>query len=427
MKINHMNKLTCPNCKTPFEVDEQGYSSLVKQVRDDQFEKELNRVELAADKDKSSAVEKAVMELKQDSQKAISDKNLEIERLKATAEAEVIKVQSSLKNEIVELKGKIENAETKKELEISEKMKGVDSEILKLKSALDNKDLQFDLEKKNLEKNHLLDLQAKDKLIEMKEDEVERYKDFKQRQSTKMIGESLEQHCETQFNRLRSTAFPTAYFEKDNDASSGSKGDYIFREVDENGVELISIMFEMKNEGDETATKKKNEDFFKELDKDRNQKNCEYAILVSMLEADNEVYNEGIVDVSHRFDKMYVIRPQFFIPLISLLRNSARNAMTYKQELQTVRNQNIDVANFESEMDAFKDAFGRNYDIASRKFKNAVDEIDKTISHLNKVKENLLASENQLRLANNKAEDLTINKLTKNSPSLKEKFKELKG
>ena len=422
-----MNKLTCPNCKTPFEVDEQGYSSLVKQVRDDQFEKELNRVELAADKDKSSAVEKAVMELKQDSQKAISDKNLEIERLKATAEAEVIKVQSSLKNEIVELKGKIENAETKKELEISEKMKGVDSEILKLKSELDNKNLQFDLEKKNLEKNHLLDLQAKDKLIEMKEDEVERYKDFKQRQSTKMIGESLEQHCETQFNRLRSTAFPTAYFEKDNDASSGSKGDYIFREVDENGVELISIMFEMKNEGDETATKKKNEDFFKELDKDRNQKNCEYAILVSMLEADNEVYNEGIVDVSHRFDKMYVIRPQFFIPLISLLRNSARNAMTYKQELQTVRNQNIDVANFESEMDAFKDAFGRNYDIASRKFKNAVDEIDKTISHLNKVKENLLASENQLRLANNKAEDLTINKLTKNSPSLKEKFKELKG
>ena len=422
-----MNKLTCPNCKTPFEVDEQGYSSLVKQVRDDQFEKELNRVELAADKDKSSAVEKAVMELKQDSQKAISDKNLEIERLKATAEAEVIKVQSSLKNEIVELKGKIENAETKKELEISEKMKGVDSEILKLKSALDNKDLQFDLEKNNLEKNHLLDLHAKDKLIEMKEDEVERYKDFKQRQSTKMIGESLEQHCETQFNRLRSTAFPTAYFEKDNDASSGSKGDYIFREVDENGVELISIMFEMKNEGDETATKKKNEDFFKELDKDRNQKNCEYAILVSMLEADNEVYNEGIVDVSHRFDKMYVIRPQFFIPLISLLRNSARNAMTYKQELQTVRNQNIDVANFESEMDAFKDAFGRNYDIASRKFKNAVDEIDKTISHLNKVKENLLASENQFRLANNKAEDLTINKLTKNSPSLKEKFKELKG
>ena len=422
-----MNKLTCPNCKTPFEVDEQGYSSLVKQVRDDQFEKELNRVELAADKDKSSAVEKAVMELKQDSQKAISDKNLEIERLKATAEAEVIKVQSSLKNEIVELKGKIENAETKKELEISEKMKGVESEILKLKSALDNKDLQFDLEKKNLEKNHLLDLQAKDKLIEMKEDEVERYKDFKQRQSTKMIGESLEQHCETQFNRLRSTAFPTAYFEKDNDASSGSKGDYIFREVDENGVELISIMFEMKNEGDETATKKKNEDFFKELDKDRNQKNCEYAILVSMLEADNEVYNEGIVDVSHRFDKMYVIRPQFFIPLISLLRNSARNAMTYKQELQTVRNQNIDVANFESEMDAFKDAFGRNYDIASRKFKNAVDEIEKTISHLNKVKENLLASENQFRLANNKAEDLTINKLTKNSPSLKEKFKELKG
>ena len=422
-----MNRLTCPNCKTPFEVDEQGYSSLVMQVRDEQFEKELMRVESAAISEKSSAVEKAVMESKQNSQKEIGNKDLEIVKLKAGLEAEVIKAESALKTEIAELKNKLDNAETKKQLEISEKIKEVDSEILKLQSALGNKDLQFDLEKNNLEKNHLLELQVKDKFIEMKEEEVERYKDFKQRQSTKMIGESLEQHCESQFNKLRSTAFPTAYFEKDNDASSGSKGDYIFREVDENGVELISIMFEMKNEGDETATKKKNEDFLKELDKDRNQKNCEYAILVSMLEADNEVYNEGIVDVSHRFDKMYVIRPQFFIPLISLLRNSARNAMTYKQELQTVRNQNIDVANFESEMDAFKDAFGRNYDIASRKFKNAVDEIDKTISHLNKVKENLLASENQLRLANNKAEDLTINKLTKNSPSLKEKFKELKG
>ena len=278
-----------------------------------------------------------------------------------------------------------------------------------------------------MENQHFLALQDKDRFIAMKEEEVQRYKDFKQSQSTKMIGESLEQHCESQFNKLRSTAFPTAYFEKDNDASSGSKGDYIFREVDENGVELISIMFEMKNEGDETATKKKNEDFFKELDKDRNQKNCEYAILVSMLEADNEVYNEGIVDVSYRYEKMYVIRPQFFIPLISLLRNSARNAMTYKQELQTVKNQNIDIANFEGEMEDFKDKFGRNYRIASEKFGAAVQEIDKSIARLNKVKENLLASENQLRLANDKAEDLTIKKLTKNSPSLKEQFKQLKG
>jgi hypothetical protein len=420
-----MNKLTCPHCKTPFEVDEQGYSSLVKQVRDEQFEKELRRAELAATNEKTAAVEKAVMEARQKGQKHISDKDLEIERLKAAAEAEVIKVQSSLKNEIVELKGKIENAESVKKLEISEKMKEVDSEILRLKSALENKDLQFDLEKNNLEKNHLLDLQAKDKLIEMKEDEVERYKDFKQRQSTKMIGESLEQHCEFQFNKLRSTAFPTAYFDKDNDASSGSKGDYIFREVDENGVELISIMFEMKNEGDETATKKKNEDFFKELDKDRNQKNCEYAILVSMLEADNEVYNEGIADVSYKYEKMYVIRPQFFISMISLLRNSARNAMAYKQELQTVRNQNIDIANFESEMEDFKDKFGRNYRIASEKFSAAVQEIDKSIARLNKVKENLLASENQFRLANDKAEDLSIKKLTKNSPLLKEQFKGL--
>lgn len=422
-----MNKLTCPNCKTPFEVDEQGYSSLVKQVRDEQFEKELKRAELAAANEKNAAVEKAVLEARQNSQKAISDKDLEIERLKAAAEAEVVKSQSDLKATIAELKSQLENAETKKALEISEKMKEAESETLKLRSALESKDLKFNMEKSNLEQKHLLELQAKDEYIKMKEEEVERYKDFKQRQSTKMIGESLEQHCESQFNKLRSTAFPTAYFEKDNDASSGSKGDYIFREVDENGVELISIMFEMKNEGDETATKKKNEDFFKELDKDRNQKNCEYAILVSMLEADNEVYNEGIVDVSHRYDKMYVIRPQFFIPLISLLRNSTRNAMAYKQELQSVRNQNIDIANFESEMAAFKDAFGRNYDIASRKFKTAVDEIDKTINHLNKVKDNLLASENQLRLANNKAEDLTINKLTKNSPSLKEEFKRLNG
>ena len=422
-----MNKLTCPNCKTPFEVDEQGYSSLIKQVRDEQFEKELDRVELAANKEKEAAVEKALLAAQQNSQKTIADKDLEIERLKAASEAEVVKAQSELKATIAELKSQLENAETKKALEISEKMKEVESETLKLQSALENKDLKFNLQKENLERKHLQELQAKDEYIKMKEEEVERYKDFKQRQSTKMIGESLEQHCESQFNKLRSTAFPTAYFEKDNDASSGSKGDYIFREVDENGVELISIMFEMKNEGDETATKKKNEDFFKELDKDRNQKNCEYAILVSMLEADNEVYNEGIVDVSHRYEKMYVIRPQFFIPLISLLRNSARNAIAYKQELQNVRNQNIDIANFESEMAAFKDAFGRNYDIASRKFKTAVDEIDKTINHLNKVKDNLLASENQLRLANNKAEDLTINKLTKNSPSLKEQFKQLKG
>ena len=421
-----MNKLTCPHCKTPFEVDEQGYSSLVKQVRDAQFEKELKRAELAATNEKTAAVEKAVFEAKQNSQQALRDKELEIERLKAAVDAEVVKAQSELKTKIAALKSQLANAETQKQLEISEKMKQVEGKTLKLQSALDNRDLKYKLEKEALEKQHFLALQDKDRFIAMKEEEVQRYKDFKQSQSTKMIGESLEQHCESQFNKLRSTAFPTAYFEKDNDASSGSKGDYIFRELDENGVELISIMFEMKNEGDETATKKKNEDFFKELDKDRNQKNCEYAILVSMLEADNEVYNEGIVDVSHRYEKMYVIRPQFFIPLISLLRNSARNAMAYKKELQTVRNQNIDIANFENEMAAFKDAFGRNYDIASRKFKTAVDEIDKTINHLNKVKDNLLASENQLRLANNKAEDLTIKKLTKNSPSLKEGFKKLK-
>ena len=420
-----MNKLTCPHCKTPFEVDEQGYSSLVKQVRDEQFEKELKRAELAATNEKTAAVEKAVLEAEQNSQKAISDKDIEIERLKAAVDAEVVKAQSELKTKIVELKSQLENAETKKALEISEKMKEAESETMKLRSALESKDLKYKLEREALENQHFLALQDKDRFIAMKEEEVQRYKDFKQSQSTKMIGESLEQHCESQFNKLRSTAFPTAYFEKDNDASSGSKGDYIFREVDENGVELISIMFEMKNEGDETATKKKNEDFFKELDKDRNQKNCEYAILVSMLEADNEVYNEGIVDVSHRYEKMYVIRPQFFIPLISLLRNSARNAMAYKQELQTVKNQNIDIANFESEMEDFKSAFGRNYRLASEKFDLAIQEIDKSIARLNKVKENLMSSGNNLRLANDKADRLSIKKLTKNSPSLKDKFDEL--
>ena len=422
-----MNKLTCPHCKTPFEVDEQGYSSLVKQVRDDQFEKELKRAESAATKEKTAAVEKAVFEAKQNSQKAISDKDLEIERLKAAVHAEVVKAQSELQTKITELEGKIANAETEKQLELANHMKEVEGKARELESDLKNKDLEYKLEKEALEKQHFLALQDKDRFIAMKEEEVQRYKDFKQSQSTKMIGESLEQHCESQFNKLRSTAFPTAYFEKDNDASSGSKGDYIFREVDENGVELISIMFEMKNEGDETATKKKNEDFFKELDKDRNQKNCEYAILVSMLEADNEVYNEGIVDVSHRYEKMYVIRPQFFIPLISLLRNSARNAMSYKQELQTVKNQNIDIANFESEMEDFKSAFGRNYRLASEKFDSAIQEIDKSIARLNKVKENLMSSGNNLRLANDKADRLSIKKLTKNSPSLKDKFDELEN
>jgi len=422
-----MNKLTCPHCKTPFEVDEQGYSSLVKQVRDEQFEKELKRAESAATKEKTAAVEKAVFEAKQNSQKAISDKDLEIERLKAAVHAEVVKAQSELQTKITELEGKIANAETEKQLELANHMKEVEGKARELESDLKNKDLEYKLEKEALEKQHFLALQDKDRFIAMKEEEVQRYKDFKQSQSTKMIGESLEQHCESQFNKLRSTAFPTAYFEKDNDASSGSKGDYIFREVDENGVELISIMFEMKNEGDETATKKKNEDFFKELDKDRNQKNCEYAILVSMLEADNEVYNEGIVDVSHRYEKMYVIRPQFFIPLISLLRNSARNAMSYKKKLQTVRNQNIDIANFENEMEDFKSAFGRNYRLASEKFDSAIQEIDKSIARLNKVKENLMSSGNNLRLANDKADRLSIKKLTKNSPSLKDKFDELEN
>jgi len=424
-KSNPMNKLTCPNCNTPFEVDEQGYSSLVKQVRDEQFEKELKRQQLAMEAEKSTEVERAVNAVKDELNQQIQTKQLELTKVESNQQNKILEVSSAFEKKIQELESKLHVAETKRELDVAKALKKVEDEKSELKIALEKSEMAKQLEKQSIEDSFKNKLLAKDEMIRMKEEEVQRYKDFKQSQSTKMIGESLEQHCENEFNKLRATAFPTAYFEKDNDASSGSKGDFIFREFDPNEIEIVSIMFEMKNEADTTATKKKNEDFFKELDKDRNQKGCEYAVLVSMLESENDYYNQGIVDVSHRYPKMYVIRPQFFIALISLLRNSALNALKYKQELEKERSQNIDITNFESEMEAFKQAFGKNYELANRKFNDAIGQIDKTINSLQKVKENLMSSDRQLRLANDKADGLTIKKLTKNSPSLRDKFKEL--
>ncbi|OIO76248.1 hypothetical protein AUJ87_03210 [Candidatus Gracilibacteria bacterium CG1_02_38_174] len=339
-------------------------------------------------------------------------------------ETEQRKLQEKEK-EINELRIKYSNVETEKKLAITEAKSEIEKDRDRLANELKNKEIEKQLLEKTLNEGFSEKIKSKDEIIKFKDEEIIRVKDMKAKLSTKMLGETLEQHCETEFNKLRATAFPKAYFEKDNDARSGSKGDFIYRENDADGNEIISIMFEMKNESDETATKKRNEDFFRELDKDRNEKKCEYAVLVSLLEAESEYYNSGIVDVSHKYPKMYVIRPQFFIPIITLLRNAALNSMKYKSELAMVRAQNIDVTNFENEINEFKEGFAKNYDLASRKFKTAIDEIDKTIDHLQKTKDALLSSENHLRLANNKAEELTIKKLTKGNPTMMEKFNEL--
>lgn len=359
--------------------------------------------------------------------------NGENEKKMAVSEARQLKDRElAEKNSLIEkYKAEIGNAETERKLAVAEEKQKIENELSQknleintLKAQLSSKDTEKQLGEESLKREYEAKLKHKDEQLKEKDEQIDYYKDFKARQSTKMVGESLEQHCLTQFNSLRMTAFPTAYFEKDNDAKSGSKGDFIFRESMD-GTEFISIMFEMKNEMSETATKHKNEDFFKELDKDRREKKCEYAILVSLLEMDNELYNNGIVDVSYRYEKMYVIRPQFFIPMITLLRNAALNSLKYRQELEAAKNQQLDIANFEENMNAFKQGFGRNYEIASKKFKTAIDEIDKTITHLQKTKEALLSSENQLRLANNKAEDLSIKKLTKNAPSVRKMFEEI--
>jgi len=393
--------------------------------RDHQFEKELNERLSLADKEKADALKLAEAEFKNSLQDELAKKDKELIELKAKSDTNLAEELAIKETEITEMKSKIENAETEKKLAVSEATKEIEKERNDLSNELKIKEAEKELLEKSIKEQFTNKLIVKDETIKMKDDEIARLKDFKLKLSTKMIGETLEQHCEVEFNKLRATAFQNAYFEKDSDIRSGSKGDYIYKETDEEGNEIISIMFEMKNENDETATKKRNEDFFAKLDKDRLAKNCEYAVLVSLLESDNEFYNTGIVDVSHKFNKMYVIRPQFFIPIITLLRNAALNSIKYKAELNMIKNQNIDITNFEEKINVFKKGFAYNYDLASRKFKTAIDEIDKTITHLQKTKDALLSSENNLRLANNKADDLTIKKLTHGNPTMKAKFEAL--
>lgn len=420
-----MNDIICPNCKTAFKVDEAGFASILKQVRDHQFDEELqNRLNLA-EKEKESAILLAESKLKNLSQIDLAKKESEISALKAKNELELTQKLALKESEIADMKSKIQNAAMEKKLDVSNAVKEIEKERDTLLNELKSKETEKQLFEKSLNENFNNTLKLKEETIKMKDDEIDRLKDYKQKLSTKMIGETLEQHCEAEFNKLRATAFQNAYFEKDNDSRGGNKGDFIYKETDEAGNEIISIMFEMKNENDETASKKKNEDFFAKLDKDRIEKKCEYAVLVSLLESENEFYNTGIVDVSYKFKKMYVVRPQFFIPIITLLRNAAMNSMQYKAELNLMRNQNVDITNFEENINAFKEGFARNYDLASKKFKVAIDEIDKTIIHLQKTKDALLSSENNLRLANNKAEDLTIKKLTLGNPTMKVKFEGL--
>ena len=400
-----MNDIICPKCNTAFKVDGAGFAAIVKQVRDQQFNTEIAERLKLAQQQQASAIE-------------VAEANL-----KNKLQAELLKREQA----IAELQAKIERADMEKQLSVTQAVQQLEKEKMALASELNNKEMEKQLIESNLIAKYSAELKTRDDIIKFKEEEIARQRDLKQKLSTKMIGETLEQHCEIEFNRLRATGFQKAYFEKDNDSRSGSKGDYIYRETDEHGVEIISIMFEMKNEADTTATKKKNEDFLKELDKDRTEKKCEYAVLVSLLEADNELYNSGIVDVSHRHEKMYVVRPQFFIPIITLLRNAALNSLSYKQELAQMRNQNIDITHFEEKINNFKEGFARNYHLAAQKFQTAIDEIDKTILHLQKTKEALMSSEKNLRLANNKAEELTIKRLTHNNPTMKAKFDALNG
>lgn len=420
-----MNEIICPHCKKAFKVDEAGYADILKQVRDHQFEEEITSRLALAEKEKENAIKLAEANIKNALQEKLAEKDRQLTELKAKNDTELAQKLAQKELEIAEMKSKIQNAETEKKLALKEAIQEIEKEREQLKNDLKTKELEKQNIENSLKQQYTTELQNKDAIIKYKDDEIARVKDMKQKLSTKMLGETLEQHCEIEFNKLRPTAFQNAYFEKDNDASGGTKGDYIYRETDGQGTEFISIMFEMKNENDGTATKKKNEDFFAKLDKDRKDKNCEYAVLVSLLESENEFYNNGIVDVSYKYDKMYVIRPQFFIPIITLLRNAAMNSLKYKQELNLVRNQNIDITNFEEKINTFKEGFARNYELASRKFKTAIDEIDKTITHLQKTKDALLSSDNNLRLANQKAEDLTIKRLTHGNPTMKAKFDEL--
>ncbi len=424
-----MNEIKCPNCGTIFQINETDYDKIVKQIRNQEFTKEIEIREKQYKLDKDTAIklekekaEKILLEEMHKKELEITNLKNELsfqkENISYKLEKEYDEQLNKNKDEIYELKSKIKVMNTEKELAIKNTITDKDKEIYNLISKIELNKNEYLLKEKNIKDSYEEKLRNKD-------EQIAYYKDFKARQSTKMIGESLEQHCHNEFNKLR-PLFKNAYFEKDNEVKNGSKGDFIFRDFTDDGTEVVSIMFEMKNEADETASKHKNEDFLKELDKDRRDKNCEYAVLVSLLEIDNELYNTGIVDVSYRYDKMYVIRPQFFIPLITLIRNLALNSIKYKEELQEIQNQNIDISHFEENMNLFKESFGRNYRLASEKFKKAIEEIDKTIDHLQKAKEALLSSENNLRLANNKAEDLTIKKLTNNNETMSRIFEELK-
>ena len=431
-----MNEILCPHCKKAFKVDEAGFADILKQVRDHEFEKELHERAELLERDKQSAIKLAEANTKNALQADLAKRDAEIADLKARATAKIKELEAERElsaariaaekdTQLAELKAKLQAIETEKQLAVTEAVNKIERERDELAGELKMKDSEKQLLETALKEKFAAELRTKDDIIKLKDEEIELRKDMKAKLSTKMVGETLEQHCEIEFNKLRATGFQNAYFEKDNDASSGSKGDYIYRETDEAGNEIISIMFEMKNEGDETATKKKNEDFLKELDKDRAEKKCEYAVLVSLLEADNELYNGGIVDVSHRHDKMYVIRPQFFIPIITLRRNAAMSSRKYKSELALVKAQNIDVTNFEDQLNDFRESFGRSYRLASERFQDAVANIDKSIAQLQKTKENLLKSEDHYRIANCKADDLSVKKLTRGNPTMAAKFAEL--
>ncbi len=419
-----MHEINCPNCKKAFKVDEAGYAAILKQVRDQEFDAALEERLALANQDKINAVKLAEANIQNSFQEKIAAKEREITELKSKSETELNKQLAAKEIAITKLESAIEKASSEKKFEISEAVKKVEKERDTLQHELKGKENEKELLKASTEKEYSDKLSLKEETIKLKDDEISRLKDFKQKLSTKMVGETLEQHCEIEFNKLRPTAFQTAHFEKDNDSRDGTKGDFIYKENDEQGNEIISIMFEMKNENDETATKKRNEDFFEKLDKDRTNKKCEYAVLVSLLESDNELYNNGIVDVSHKFLKMYVVRPQFFIPIITLLRNAAMNSLKYKQELNMMRNQEIDITNFEDRISKFREGFSKNYLSASKHFENAIAEIDKSIARMQKVKQELTTSENQLRLANQKAEGLTIKKLTYGNATMKAKFNE---
>ncbi len=409
-----MQELKCPNCGKTFQVDEAGYASIVKQVRDEEFSKDLKDKEEQFELDKAQAIQIAKMEAEKNLAQQLSEKDIQIAQLKTEIEANELAKNNQIQNalsqkekEISELQHKLDHLNKDKELEIANLVNKNEKQITELKIQEQTNKVKYE------------------NILKYKDDEIERLKDFKAKQSVKILGENLEQHCKTVFEQSRALGFTHAYFEKDNDASKGSKGDFIFRDYDD-GNEYISIMFDMKNEADISSTKKKNEDFLEKLDKDRKQKKCEYAVLVSMLEQDNELYNTGIVDVSYKYEKMYVVRPQFFLPIITLLRNASRNTIKYKKELDLIRKQDKDVTDFEDRLNDFKDKFSKNVIESGKKFQTAIDEIDKTIEHLKKVKDNLLSSEKKLLSANNKLEDLTIKKLTKDNPTMQEKFKEAK-